>query len=82
MSAPSINLELLKATVDLLPAYVAYVDRDLRYVLANRMYMDRFGQPEQKIVGQLVADVTGSSFPQIERYLRGALGGAVMAPTK
>jgi len=69
--------ELLRAINDLLPAYVAYVDRDLRYVAANRMYVDRFGRPEQQIVGQLVADITGPSFDHIGQHLRAALAGEV-----
>ena len=67
--------ELIRAINDLLPAYVAYVDRDLRYVAANKMYVDRFGRPEQQIVGQLVAEVTGSAFENVARHLRAALAG-------
>jgi len=63
--------------VDLLPAYVAYVDRELRYVAANRMYIDRFGRAEPQIVGQLVADVTGPAFASVGRHLRLALEGEV-----
>ena len=78
MKAPSSSLagpplELIRAINDLLPAYVAYVDADLRYVAANQMYVDRFGRPEEQIVGQLVADVTGASFEHVVRHLKAAL---------
>lgn len=66
---------LLREITDLLPAYVAYVDTDLRYVAANQMYADRFGRDEQNIVGQLVADVTGSAFENVAGHLRAALAG-------
>lgn len=67
--------ELIRAINDLLPAYVAYVDHDLRYVAANQMYIERFGRPEQLIVGQLVADVTGPAFENVAMHLRAALTG-------
>lgn len=67
--------ELIRAINDLLPAYVAYVDHDLRYVAANQMYIERFGRPEQLIVGQLVADVTGPAFENVAKHLRAALAG-------
>ncbi|MEK6399099.1 MAG: PAS domain-containing protein, partial [Terriglobus sp.] len=67
--------ELIRAINDLLPAYVAYVDHDLRYVAANQMYVERFGRPEQLIVGQRVADVTGPAFENIAKHLRAALAG-------
>lgn len=67
--------ELIRAITDLLPAYVAYVDHELRYVAANQMYSERFGRPEQLIVGQLVADVTGPAFENVAKHLRAALAG-------
>jgi PAS domain S-box-containing protein len=67
--------QLLREITDLLPAYVAYVDADLRYVAANRMYVERFGRKEQQIVGQLVKDVTGSAFENVAGHLRAALAG-------
>jgi signal transduction histidine kinase len=67
---------LLREITDLLPAYVAYVDADLRYVSANRMYVERFGRAEHQIVGQLVADVTGSAFENVAPHLRAALAVA------
>lgn len=63
--------------IDALPAYVAYVDAELRYVAANRMYVERFGRTEEEIVGQLVADVTGPSFHDVAPHLRAALRGEV-----
>ena len=69
--------ELLRAINDLLPAYVAYVDADLRYVAANQMYLDRFGRSEREIVGQLVEDVTGPAFEHVAKHLRAALAGEI-----
>jgi PAS domain S-box-containing protein len=75
--AAAASPELSRAITDLLPAYVAYVDTELRYVAANRMYVERFGRPEEQIVGQLVADVTGPAFENIARHLRAALAGEI-----
>ena len=41
------------------------------------MYMKRFGRPEQQIVGQLVADVTGPAFENVVTHLRAALDGEI-----
>lgn len=41
------------------------------------MYIERFGRPEQLIVGQLVADVTGEAFHAVEKHLRAALAGEI-----
>ncbi|RXH56560.1 histidine kinase [Granulicella sibirica] len=56
---------------------MAYVDADLRYLAANQMYVERFGRPEQQIVGQLVSDVTGPAFENVARHLRAALTGEI-----
>ena len=69
------NDRLLLAINSLLPAYVAYVDADLRYAAANRMYVERFGRPEEQIVGRLVADVTGAAFEHVVKHLEAALRG-------
>ena len=65
----------LRGIVDSLPAYIAYIDDELRYVMANRTYEQWFGRSAAEIVGRPAAEVLGSSFVNVERYLRGALDG-------
>jgi PAS domain S-box-containing protein len=65
----------LRGIVDALPAYIAYVDEELRYVMVNRTYEGWFGRSAGEIVGRPVAEVLGSSFANVEHHLRGALGG-------
>ncbi len=65
----------LRVIADTLPAYVAYVDADLRYAMVNRTYEDWFGRTAESMVGRRVADVLGASYGNISGYLEGALAG-------
>jgi PAS domain S-box-containing protein len=65
----------LRVIADTLPAYVAYVDPELRYAMANRMYVEQFRRDGREIVGRTVAEVLGSSFENIAWRLRAALRG-------
>ncbi len=65
----------LRHIVDALPAYVAYVDTDLRYLMVNRTYEAWFDMPASEIVGRKVSEVLGSSYSKVELHLRAALRG-------
>jgi PAS domain S-box-containing protein len=65
----------LRHIVDALPAYIAYVDHRLHYVMANHTYEEWFGRSAEEIVGRSVADVTGPSYENIRGHLEGALAG-------
>ncbi len=65
----------LRVIADALPAYIAYVDTDLRYALVNRTYEDWFGLHAADILGQKVADVLGDSYPNVSGHLEAALKG-------
>ena len=65
----------LRVIADVLPAYIAYIDNDLRYVMANRTYEEWFGRTASEIVGRPVAEVLGPSFANIQPHLQGALAG-------
>ncbi|MFC6644226.1 nitrogen regulation protein NR(II) [Granulicella cerasi] len=60
---------------DTIPAYISYVDRDLRYVYINQTYLNAFGRTAEMIEGHLVADVLGPSFPNVRDHLLAALAG-------
>lgn len=60
---------------DTLPAYVAYIDERLNYVVANRMYQRQFGLPAEAFHDQPVAQVLGTSFENVRPHLEAALRG-------
>ncbi len=62
--------------IDSVPALIAYIDRDLRYVLANETYRSWFGREPESLPGVLIAEVVGEALtlrlkPFIDRVLRG-----------
>ena len=65
----------LRVIADTLPAYVAYVDSQMRYVMANRMYEEWFGRRADEIVGLPVAQTLGTSYENVRPYLEGAMAG-------
>jgi PAS domain S-box-containing protein len=61
---------------DNVPAFYAYVDRELRYRFVNKRYEEFFGRPASGIMGQYVKDVIGEiNFKKIEPHLRETLSG-------
>ena len=68
----------LQLITNALPAYVSYLDRDLRYVHANRAYEEWFGIPLVDILGKTVPEVLGEeNAGKVQEYLNGALAGQV-----
>jgi PAS domain S-box-containing protein len=66
----------LRALIDQLPAFVAYVDRDLRYRIVNHAYEKWLGRPRSEIEGRLVAEfVHADHREQILSMMRQALRG-------
>lgn len=66
---------LLKVT-DNVPALIAYVDAQQRYVYANQRYIDRFSPGTQSIKGLLVGDVLGKErYGVASPYIDNALSG-------
>jgi PAS domain S-box-containing protein len=67
----------LRDLFDLLPAYVAYVGPDLRYVAVNDAYVQRFGKSREEIIGSQVQDVVGPAADTVVPHLRAALAGQI-----
>ena len=66
----------LQAILDSLPAFIAYVDADIRYRLVNRAYENAFDKARQDILGRRVEEILGpkgyaAMRPHIERALQG-----------
>lgn len=67
----------LELIVDAVPALIAYVDRDRRYVFANLAYEAWFGRPRSEILGCTLRDVLGEErSAKIDPYVERALAGA------
>lgn len=67
---------LMRAVLDALPVLAAYVDREERYVFANRAYETWFQRPLDQIVGRKLAEVMppanyAGNGPQLRRALTG-----------
>ena len=68
--------ERLRLIVDAVPALIAYVDADGRYVFCNRQYAALFGLEPRQVVGRPVAEVVGAgTAASIEGGVRRALRG-------
>jgi PAS domain S-box-containing protein len=66
----------LRAITDALPALVAYVDRDERYVFCNKAYETWFGIAPEKMVGQPVRGYAGElGYAHLRDWIRKALAG-------
>lgn len=60
---------------DALPAYISYIDPDLRYIRVNRTYLEWFGKAADEIEGKLLDDVLGASAQNVRPFLEAALAG-------
>lgn len=61
---------------DSIPAYISYIDDQLRYIYINRPYEVTFNLPHDRIVGRPVAEVVGpEAFRTIGPNLLAALAG-------
>ncbi|MDI3326591.1 cache domain-containing protein [Pontibacterium granulatum] len=68
--------ERQRLILDALPAQIAYLDADLRYLFVNQGYADLFGGDKQSIVGRSIDAVIDPEMmdtikPQIEQCLAG-----------
>jgi PAS domain S-box-containing protein len=70
------NEAFMRRLIDSLPAFIAYVDRDLRYRFTSRHYETQFTVDRAELVGRPVADLLGERhFAEVEPLLRRALAG-------
>ncbi len=66
----------LRAITDALPALVAYVDRDERYVFCNQAFQTWFGLNPEEMVGQRVRGLAGElGYAHLKDWMRKALAG-------
>jgi diguanylate cyclase (GGDEF)-like protein/PAS domain S-box-containing protein len=68
--------ELLSQALDSLPAYVSFVDAELRYRWVNKRYEEWFRVPRERIVGRSMRELMSpEQFALAEPYARRALAG-------
>ena len=68
--------QLLKVITDALPAYISYLDRDLRYVRVNCTYEEWFKRSASSMMGRTIDEVLGQdAADSIRPYLMKALSG-------
>lgn len=66
----------LRLLIDAVPAMIAYVDTDERYLLHNRAYAQWLGIPSARIDGRTVREVVGEKAYALARpYIEHALAG-------
>ena len=69
--------ELLRAVTDNIPAYVAFLDKDLRYRFVNRRAEQWYGRPAADIVGCHARDIIGDeAFERMRPRAEAALAGS------
>ncbi len=74
--ARSENTEQLWFVANAVPALIAYLDRDARYVWANESYRRWLGYPPEEIPGRHVSDVLGAGgWASVRPYVERALAG-------
>lgn len=75
-SALETQRALLKTIIDTVPAMVAYIDRDERFVLHNRQYEAWLGLSHDDIHGKTVRQLIGEvRYPEAQPHLQAALAG-------
>jgi hypothetical protein len=68
--------ERLRTVMDALPALIAYIDREYRFVFVNSAYAQFSGLVPQEAAGKAVREVVGrEAFARIEPYIARALAG-------
>ncbi|MDB6075223.1 MAG: DNA-binding response regulator, OmpR family, containings and winged-helix, partial [Verrucomicrobiaceae bacterium] len=66
----------LRLITDATPAFISYIDRDLRFRFVNRQYEVGFGHPRADIVGKRAGEVLGGpAAEKLRPYMDRALAG-------
>ncbi len=70
------NASRLQLLLDNLPAHIAFVDNQRRYVLINREYQEVFGLKREEMIGACMIDVMGEdNYARITNYITEVLSG-------
>ena len=70
------NEQRLQLLIDNVPARIAYLDLDERFVFVNRVYEISFDSKRDQIVGRPVVEIVGAeNYSRLKAYIRDALKG-------
>ena len=70
------NANRLQLLLDNLPARIAFVDNQRRYVLVNREYEEVFGMTREALIGAYVGNIVGEdNYSRISDHIAEALAG-------
>jgi PAS domain S-box-containing protein len=72
---PAQRVAQIQAMYDGVPVGLCFLDRKMRFVSLNRRLADMNGAPVMAHLGKTVEEVIPHLFPQIEPFIRRALGG-------
>lgn len=61
------NFSRLRRLTDRIPAYLAYLDPDLRYRYVNQAYVDLFARPREALIGSHLSDLFGAEYYERNR---------------
>ena len=64
-----------RVIADTLPAYIAYIDDQMRYAMVNQTYLNVFGKTSEEVIGQSVISTLGDSYEFVRGHLEAALAG-------
>lgn len=72
--------ERLKVLIDHAPTAMAMFDRDMRYLLVNRRYLQWFALPPERIIGRCARDVLGEvAWDRVRPWMERALTGEAVS---
>jgi PAS domain S-box-containing protein len=65
-----------RTIVDVLPQFIAYTDKELKYRFVNRTYQEKFGLDPDEVLGRTVMEVIGEeAFQKARAHVEQALSG-------
>ncbi len=66
----------MRLITDATPAYISYVDKDLRFRFVNHQYEVGFGRSREELIGRRLGEVLGGpATEQLRPYMESALAG-------
>jgi PAS domain S-box-containing protein len=75
-SFPGVDKAKLLAVVDAIPARIAFMSPEGRYLYANREFAERIGMPAEEFVGKSISEILGEdAYQRLKPFRDSALAG-------
>jgi PAS domain S-box-containing protein len=78
-AAELIDEDYLRLIADTIPALIAYVSNEERYLFINAAYETWFNRPRTDIVGHTLSEVLGSAYSIVAAHVAKALNGEIVS---